>query len=172
MIQEFFIAAFKAGLPVGVAAYLLVWWALRNGHVGEADTVRDIEKEVKRLAKDKEARKNGDPVHRKWLAMGGGFYGVVAMITLLTVEVGEVLDFLADFEGIGPFIDSLSIGWFIELFIETLRNSFIAIAWPVYWLGDIRSDYIWIWFIAAYAGYWLGSSLATRHFRERKENSG
>ena len=57
MFQEFFIALFKAGLPVGVAAYLLVWWALRNGYLGEVETVKDIEQEVKRIAKDKEAKK-------------------------------------------------------------------------------------------------------------------
>ena len=171
MIQELLIAIFKAGLPVGVAAYLLVWWALRNGYLGQAETLKDIEAEVKRLSKDKEGKKDGDPVHRKWLAMGGGFYGVVAMLTLVFVELNEVLDFLADFNGIGPFIDSLSIGWLVELFIETIMNSFIAIAWPAYWLTDIRSEHIWIWFIAAYAGYWMGSSLATRKYRERIKES-
>lgn len=171
MLQELFIALFKAGLPVGAGAYLLVWWALRNGYLGEAATVKDIEQEVKRLAKDKEAKKEGDPVHRKWLALGGGFYGVVAMLTLVYIELNEVLDFITGFEGIDAFMELFSLNTLINLFIETVRNSFYAIAWPAYWLGDIRGEYIWVWFIAAYAGYWLGSSLATRHYREREGRS-
>jgi hypothetical protein len=172
MIQEFFIALFKAGLPVALASYLLVWWALRNGYLGDVETVKDIEKEVKRLAKDEEGSKNGDPVHRKWLAMGGGFYGVVALITLILIELGEVLDFIADFDGIDALIDSLGVGFLIELIIETIRNSVIAIAWPAYWLTDIPGNYIWIWFIVAYGGYWLGSHLATRQFKVRETESG
>lgn len=172
MIQEFFIALFKAGLPVGVVAYLLVWWALRNGYLGAAESVKEIEKEVKLLVKDKESPKEGDPVHRKWLAMGGGFYGVVAMLTYLVVEVGEILDFISDFDGFDAFISSISVSMLIGLIIEAVKNSFIAIAWPLYWLSDIHSQYIWIWFVAAYAGYWIGSSLATRGFREREKESG
>ena len=171
MIREFLIALFQAGLPVGVASYLLVWWALRNGYLGEAKTVKDVEKEVKRLAKDEEGKKNGDRLHRKWLEMGGGFYGVVAMLTLLFIEVNEVMDFIADFDGVNAFIDSLSVGTLVELFIETVKNSFMAIAWPAYWLSDIRADYIWVWFIAAYAGYWLGSHLATRRFQEQERDT-
>lgn len=171
MIQEFFIAFFKAGLPVGVVAYLLVWWALRNGYLGEAGSVKEIEKEVKLLVKDKESPKEGDRVHRKWLAMGGGFYGVVAMLTYLVVEVGEIIDFIAGFDGFNAFLNSISVSMLIGLIIEAVKNSFIAIAWPLYWLSDIRSNYIWIWFIAAYAGYWIGSNLATRGFREREKES-
>ena len=171
MFQEFFIALFKAGLPVGVAAYLLVWWAMRNGYLGEVETVKDIKRETKRIAKDKEAKKEGDPVHRKWLSMGGGFYGVVALLTLVHIELGEISDFIAGFEGVGPFLDSLSIGTLVNMFIETLMNSFTALAWPVYWLSDIHSNYVWVWFIAAYGGYWFGSNLATRRFRERRRES-
>lgn len=172
MIQEFFIALIKAGLPVGLASYLLAWWALRNGYLGDVETVKDIEQEVKRLAKDKEGKKEGDPVHRKWLSMGGGFYGVVALVTLLFIEVGEVLDFLVNFKGVGPFIDSLSIGFLVAVFIETIKNSFMAIAWPAYWLTDIPGEYIWVWFMVAYGAYWLGSNLAARKCRESDEESG
>lgn len=172
MIREIFIAFFKAGLPVGVVAYLLVWWALRNGYLSGVESVKEIEKEVKRLAKDKESKTDSDLVHRKWLAMGGGFYGVVAVLTWVFVELGEILDFITSFDGFDAFINSLTIGTLVQLFVEAIKNSFLAIAWPVYWLSDIQSDYIWIWFIMAYAAYWAGSTLAARQFanRERDED--
>lgn len=167
MIREIFIAFFKAGLPVGVVAYLLVWWALRNGYLSDVNNVKEIEKEVKRLVKDKENKPEGDLVHRKWLAMGGGFYGVVAVLTWLFVELGEILDFITSFESIDALINSLSFGTLVNLVIEAIKNSFLAIAWPVYWLSDIRSDHIWIWFIVAYGAYWAGTSLATRQFSNK-----
>jgi len=172
MIRELFIALFKAGLPVGVTAYLLVWWALRNGYLSGVATVKEIEKEVKRLSKDKENKPDGDVVHRKWLAMGGGFYGVVAVLTWVFVELNEILDFIRSFDSIDALIASLSIGTLVNLIIEAIKNSILAIAWPVYWLSDIRGDHVWIWFIVAYGGYWAGSTLAARQFRGRDREGG
>ena len=172
MIQEIFFAILKAGLPVGIAAYLLVWWALRNEYLGEVETLKDVELEVKRLAKDTDGKKNGDPVHRKWLAFGGGFYGVMALLTLVYIELGEIFGFLADFEGFANLGQYVSMGALVGLLIETLLNTFWALAWPVYWLSDVRTEHAWIWFAAAYGGYWLGSEIATRRYRERSGESG
>lgn len=158
-------SALMAGLPVGVVTYLLVWWSLRQGYLGEASTFKDVENEVKVRKKDKEKSKASDPVHRKWLSLGGGFYGVVALITLAWIEIGEVMDFFSSFEGIGSFLGSISVGFFVNLIIETIRNTITALVWPVYWLSSIHTPYPWIWFIVAYAGYWAGSSLAIDRFR-------
>jgi predicted tellurium resistance membrane protein TerC len=171
MISEIFIALFKAGLPVGLAAYFLVWWALRNGYLSDVGTVKEIEKEVKRLKKDKESKPDGDIVHRKWLAMGGGFYGVVAVLTWVFIELGEILDFITSFDSIDALIASLSVGTLINMVIEAIKNSFLAIAWPVYWLTDIRSNHAWIWLVVAYTAYWAGSTLAVRQFADRGQDS-
>ena len=162
-------SALMAGLPVGVVAYLLIWWSLRQGYLGEASTFKDVEEEVKVRKKDKEKSKASDPVHRKWLSLGGGFYGVVALITLAWIEIGEVMDFFSNFEGIGPFVGSLSVGFFVNLIIETIRNTITALVWPLYWLSSIRTPHPWVWFVVAYAGYWAGSSLAIQRFRNGVE---
>ena len=169
MIAEFFTAILKAGIPVGIAAYMLVWWALRNGYLNETGSVRDIGKEVKKMAKDKESKLNSDPVHKKWLSMGGGFYGVVAVLTWLFVELQEILDFITSFGGISELVNSFSFDMLIRLFIEAIKNSFLALAWPVYWLSDIPGEYIWAWFIIAYSGYWAGSKLALRQWQASRE---
>jgi hypothetical protein len=164
VISIFFIAVLKAGLPVGIAAYLLVWWALRNGHLDNAGTLGEVEKEIKSQSKDKVRKQQADLVHRKWLTMGGGFYGVVAVLTLLWIELREIIDFISGFEGFGTLAGLLSIGTLINLFIETLMITLAALLWPLYWLGSIESD-AWLWILTAYAGYWFGSSLALRHYR-------
>lgn len=165
MIIEIFTAVLKAGIPVGIGAYLLVWWALRNGYLNETESLRDIEKEVKKMAKDKESKLKSDPVHKKWLSMGGGFYGVVAVLTWLFVELREILDFITSFDGISGLMENFSVSMLVNLFIEAIKNSFLALAWPVYWLSDIPGEYIWAWFIIAYAGYWAGSKLALRQWQ-------
>ena len=95
----------------------------------------------------------------------------MAVLTWVFIELGEILDFITSFESISALISSLSIGTLIQLVIEAIRNSFLAIAWPMYWMSDIRSNYIWIWFIVAYAAYWAGTTLATRQFAGQDEES-
>ena len=34
-------------------------------------------------------------------------------------------------------------------------------------MQDFRGEYLWVWFVAAYAGYWTGSQLAIRQYRAR-----
>ena len=66
-----------ASIASGVCA---LWGPLHGG--ANVEVIRMLERiheggtspeECIRLAKDKEGKKNGDPVHRKWLALGGGF---------------------------------------------------------------------------------------------------
>ena len=122
MIQEFFSAVFKAGLPVGIASYALIWWALKNNHLGSVVSMKDLKGEVKRMAKDKESKAKADPIHKKWLAFGGGFYGVVGFLTYVVVEIGEIRDFFVQFESISAFISNISMDMFIALLVDALRD--------------------------------------------------
>ncbi|MEJ2577413.1 MAG: hypothetical protein P8106_12315 [Gammaproteobacteria bacterium] len=172
MIAEFFIALLTAGLPVGATAFALTWWALRNGYVGEVQGVRDIEREVKRLARDKERRRRADPVQRKWLKLGGGFYGVVAMLTLVVIEAGDLWNFLRSFDGLAAFFNRLSLDLLVGLLVEAIKNTFLAIAWPVYWMDSLEMHNLGAWLLAAWLGYWGGSALASRLFRKRLDDRG
>ncbi len=184
MVREFFRALFLAGIPVAVTSYLLIWWALKNQYLQGASNLKDVKNHFKSVSKtrsrnkkeEKKRRKKGEgavelepgqqephkmnPVHNKWLSLGGGFYGVVALLTYAVVELGEIRDFFTQFDGFSSLISDITVGLFIGLFIKSFMNFIVAIAWPVYWLSDIRSDYIWIWFVAAYAGYWAGIRFA------------
>lgn len=192
MWRELIRALVQAGLPVAVTSYALVWWALKNNYLENASGLGDVEREFKRLSKDKKkSGKNGgnavsrnarkllgaepedsidqpgrmNPVHNKWLAFGGGFYGVVALLTYAVVEFGEIRDFVARYDGLFNMISQLSLNMLIEVVVNAFVNFIVAIAWPVYWLGDIAGNYIWVWFAVAYGGYWLGCNLALRHSR-------
>jgi len=162
VISEIFIALFKVGLPVGLTSYGLVWWALKKNYISEVASVKSFEQAVKKRKKDKALKKQGDPVHRKWLAFGGGFYGVVGLLTYAAVEFAEIRDFILQFGGFIEMIKNLSLNFVISLLVGAIKNFVAAIAWPVYWLNEIHSEHIWIWFVVAYGAYWAGSRLALR----------
>ena len=170
MIEMIIIAAFKAGLPVALASYALTWWALRNDYLDSVVDIGELEKQIRQQSKDKKNRKKADPVHNKWLAFGGGFYGVVALLTYLVVELGEILDFFLQFESISAFFANISFDMLIDLVIDAFMNFILAIAWPWYWIGDIAGPYIWVWFAVAYGGYWAGTRLALRRHVGQAEN--
>lgn len=198
-------AAIKAGLPIALASFGLVRWALSNEFIGDANSLKDIEKEMKRLSKeqdqdkkrdkkrDKKKRKAADnfseeleqslsmrellhpggqpnkklnPVLNKWLSFGGGFYGIVGLLTYAVVELGEIAEFFREFESVANFFKYISFNMIIQLFIEGLMNFIVAIAWPIYWLDMIAGEFIWIWFLIAYGAYWLGAKLALAHYHK------
>jgi hypothetical protein len=176
MFTEFFRALFTAGIPIALASYLLAWWALKNNYLGAVKDVKGLEKEFKRLSKakskgKKKAEKDHNPedaeniknmslAHKKWFSFGGGFYGVVALVTYIVVELFEIRDFIANFGGLIALISNITVDLFINLIIDSFMNFVLAIAWPMYWLNEIDSQYIWIWFAVAYLGYWSGIRFA------------
>jgi len=187
MLLELLRAFAAAGLPVGLATYALVWWSLRHGYIGPTGSVREVERGFKQLAKEKKQRKRkgatpeteqprellagGDsgrpamnPVHGKWLTFGGGFYGVVGLLTYGIVELGELRDFFLGFESLSALFRQFGLNMLVGLLVDAVKNFVVAIAWPVYWLSEIRSDFIWMWFAVAYAAYWAGAKLALRRF--------
>jgi hypothetical protein len=171
MLETIIIAAFKAGLPVALTSYALTWWALRNDYLDAVVDIDELEKQIKQQSKDKKKnRQKADPVHNKWLAFGGGFYGVVALLTYAVIELGEIRDFFLQFESISAFLSGISFDMLISLVIDAFMNFILAIAWPWYWLGDIAGQHIWVWFAVAYGGYWAGTRLALRRHAEQGDN--
>lgn len=162
MISEIFIALIKVGLPVGLTSYGLVWWALKKNYISEVASVKSFELAVKKRKKDKSLKKDGDPFHRKWLAFGGGFYGVVGLLTYAVVEIAEIRDFIFQIGGFIEMIKNFSFNMVINLLVGAIMNFVAAIAWPAYWMSEIQSERIWIWFLVAYGGYWAGTRLALR----------
>lgn len=170
MIAELFRAAFMAGLPVAFVSYLLVWWAFRSDYFEKTSDLRQLEKQVsgysKAQKKNKKKKENAtelkklNPVHNKWMKFGGGFYGVVALITFAVVELGEIVGFLGNLREVLRNLSGFSIDFVVRFFIDSLMNFITAIAWPMYWMSQIETNHVWAWFLAAYGGYWFGARAA------------
>jgi len=181
MILELFRALLFAGLPVGAASYFLFSWYLRRRSGTGVTSLRALERDLKQDRKERSKRrkeqKRGlvgamaegahfsreqqlDLVHNKWLKFGGGFYGVVGLLTYAVVELGDVWNFLVGFESLWSLISQFGLDMLIRLFVEALRNFIVAIAWPAYWLSSGIIHEPWLWFPVAYGGYWGGARLA------------
>jgi len=188
MVGELIRALFLAGIPVGLASFALVWWSLRQGYLESAGSVRELEQGIRLISRQRrEERKRRkakkkqpaatdpaggeqtplrriDPVHRKWLAFGGGFYGIVGLLTYAVVEFGELRDFFTNFESLAALLREFGINMVVNLLVDALMNFVVAIAWPVYWMSAIAMNHVWIWFGVAYLAYWAGVKLAVQRF--------
>ena len=176
---ELFRALFQATLPLAAFSFALIWWAIKRGYFKGEGGVRALDREVKEFNKNrklekkqrKQAKKNGeelagpgrrktDPVAEKWLAFGGGFYGLVAFYTYVLIEWDEIVEFVANFGGFWSMVSNISVGAIISLIINSIMNFIAALIWPVYWMGKAATEWLWLWLVAAYAGYWLGAKCA------------
>jgi len=160
-MSELFEALYKLVLPVAVLSYVMVSWALENGHVKENGRVRDLKKEMKAISKDKSKHKpKQNAFHRQWMRFGGGFYGIVALYTFGLVEWQELRSFIANFGGFVSFIKQFGLDTVIQIFVEGIKNFVVAITWPWYWMRELGSGLIWVWGGMAYGAYWLGANYA------------
>lgn len=166
---EIFWALLMVGIPIGLFTLALVYWLLQRGSFSESLDIKGLEREIKAMSKsnkkkNKQASKENTvdlhPLQKKWAKFGGGFYGIVAFFTYIVVEVRELISMIMGFGGFFDFLKQLNVNLIIQIFIEALINFIAAITWPVYWMQRIDTDQTWLWFVMAYAGYWVGLKLA------------
>jgi hypothetical protein len=175
LLVEVFQALLMAGVPIGLFTLALVWWALRGGHFTESSDRKALEREMEAMKKARQDKAEKDapkqhPLQKKWARFGGGFYGIVAFFTYVVVEVTDIITTIAGFGGFIDFLKLLEVSIIVGMFIEALMNFITAMTWPVYWMDSVDSGYVWIWFVAAYFGYWQGLRLAQRLHKAREES--
>ena len=109
-----------------------------------------------------------DFLANKWLSFGGGFYGLVAVLTYIIVEAQEIFDLFSMPESGSEIFSGISIGMLVNFFIDSLMNFVTAISWPVYWMNTGNAPF-WKWFLAAYGGYITGKTLVKTYYPFKNE---
>lgn len=181
-IKELLWAIGLVGVPVGVVTLAIVWWAMQKGHLNGTSDSKAIEAALKALNKKKKKKKKGEIViesgdeedkrdffQKKWAKFGGGFYGVTAFYTYLVIETKEIIDLVINYGGFWAFVNQLSIPLLISMFVNAIMNFVAAMVWPIYWSNKMNTGRVWLWFVAAYAGYWVGMQVALIFQRRRAE---
>ena len=104
-------------------------------------------------------------VFDKWLFFGGGFYGLMALITFVVIEVKEIFGFITSFS-LATISDNFSlhqlISGIVDIFVNGIMNLVSAFVWFQYWDEQIDMYNGWYWLEAAYLGYLSGTHLAKR----------
>lgn len=167
MLLEFIKALFSVGVVTGLASFVLFYWSMRaeDQHNEEAASKHNNSQSmhwarIEKVQRSGVYRAQSALLHKHWVEYGGGFYGLIAVLTLLWVEGKEVLDFLADHSSLSQLFQADIVGRVINLMIDAIMNAVMAFAWPAYWLAEIHSRHVWVWFLAAWLGYLAGKQLA------------
>ena len=153
MLIETAKAALLAGVPMAIITLLIVRVAIERGAVDEDEDGHS-------LATKESLSERGGFLYSKWAHFGGGFYGIMALITYAHVEVGDILEAVSSAGGFFSFVTSLTVGVLVEMFVEGLMNFVVAFIWFTYWDDVFTMTHPWIWLVAAYVGYNAGVRLA------------
>lgn len=161
MIVDIIKALFLAGIPVALFSYYLVKLTCGNTEL-EANNATELKKELKKI----KAKGNTDDslwvkfLRGKFLQFGGGFYGILTLMTYLHVEFNQFVGFFKTFTSVSDFFDSVGLSMLINFFIEAIMNLVTAFTWPIYWLNILPIDSVWLWFLVAFLSHWFATKYA------------
>lgn len=174
MNQDIVDAVLLAGIPLLIISFMLFAWGYKTNKIApEEETPDQVESDPDDLTKKiTEEPKTGNFIFDKWFQFGGGYYGVMCMITFLHLELGELIELgtqLYNATGLGSLIQLL-IQSAIQLFLESILNLINAFLWWNHWANilPIPAGRGFTWLICSYVGYSVGQFLAVKLFTSRQ----
>ena len=102
---------------------------------------------------------------KKWLDFGGGFYGIVAFVKLIFIELKQIRDLFVNWQSMEIFTGGqVDIGFiFGSLFhfiFGQIENFVTAIIWPLNYLGSFSILESLLFFAVTYGLYLWARKLA------------
>ncbi|GHF17843.1 hypothetical protein GCM10017044_10370 [Kordiimonas sediminis] len=151
--------ALMMGVLVGGLSYALFWWAHRVGLTDDDGTVKKRPKRNEETGK-KQDRKTGDYTIDKWLSFGGGYYGVVALLTFILIELEQAIEFLTDWDAIVRYFSTFGINTLVQFLINQIQNFVQAIIWPVEYIQEYQPLEWAILFAVTYGAFRIAQAYA------------
>lgn len=167
-------AIFIAGIPVGTFSFFMVYFAYLKGYLSTEVKFKYAFKnqQINQSSLSKQYKKNLMFLHSKWITFGGGFYGLIALLTFIVIEFSQVVNFLIGVESWQEITSLFSISSFIAMFVDSIMNMIKAALWFTYWPDKVHSLNFVIWIVIAYIGYRLGAEIAKRYAILQQEKAG
>lgn len=160
-MRALFWELFSVGSFIFIVSYCLHLIAYFKGVGDEFSDIKPAgDKDHPDYHKHKSLAKN--PIISKWFAFGGGYYGVVALVKLIFIEIGEIKAFIKHWPGSEAFVQDLGFGTFIAFCIEQFKNFIAAVMWPVDYFADFSLLEFGIFILITYYLYQWSKSLATK----------
>jgi hypothetical protein len=161
MIVDIAQALVYAGIPVAVFSYYLVMLT-RGSSKLTSNNATELKKELKEITLEHKQDESFFVriLQKKFVKFGGGFYGILALMTYLYVEFNQFVDFFKNFTSLSDFIDSIGFKMLINFFIEAIMNLVTAFMWPIYWLKILPVGSLWVWLAIAFLAHWVATKYA------------
>jgi hypothetical protein len=153
-----------AGLPIAVLAFLMTYLSYRNGDIEPEDDQKDEWglsadwDDIDGMLDDD--RPSNNYVHKKWLSFGGGYYGLVALLTLVFIEGRELYNLFLIREQLPELLAAPDRHAVAEIIESQVMNMVDAFIWFQFWPNEIEMRNGWVWLGVSYAGYYSGNRLS------------
>ncbi|MFT5483989.1 MAG: hypothetical protein ACI9GW_002649 [Halieaceae bacterium] len=175
MLTEVFRAIFLGALPVMVFSFAILQWSITTGRMqkftGEDGLATQHARHAKSVGKTgrpkdtsfieqlSDERSRGDIFHGKLMSFGGGYYGTMAILTYLLIEVVEIWQFMVQALSPNTSFGEIGLGLVIEFFVNSLLNLIAAFIWFMTLPEYINISEGLVWLGASYLGYLAGLRL-------------
>ncbi|MEW9798886.1 hypothetical protein [Alteromonas sp. CYL-A6] len=141
------------GSMVFIASALLHYLAYQKGLLRdrEVSTQQHIQTEA---ISDKQKKQVAHPLIRKWLTFGGGYYGIIAFVRLISIEASQGWELVTNWPGTDAFTRGSGLNSLIHLFVSFLVEQFKtfaqAISWPAHYVSTFPIGQCALFIVATY----------------------
>jgi hypothetical protein len=170
LIFEAFEALIIVGIPVFSFSFLMVYFSYKKGYLSTEVSIKNAfkndDKSSSKLSKAN--KKNLQFFHSKWVTFGGGFYGLIAVLTFIIIELLQIINFWLSVTSLKDVTDLFSISSFVSMIVDSFINMITAAIWFTYWPNKLPSSLFIMWVLIAYIGYRIGAKHAYRFYLSKK----
>lgn len=124
----------------------------------------------------KDSGSERNPMLKKWLEFGGGYYGTVAFVKLIFIEFGQFIEFVKGWQGLEAFLPDSKGGWIntlidlvVSFFVNQIQNFVEAISWPAYYLSNFSILHCGIFVSATYGLFYVSQRVAWQRYSDKYE---
>ena len=166
LISEAFEALLIAGLPVFLFSFFMVYFSYHKGYLSSDVSIRNAFKSKDNPSSQlsKKNKKNLLFFHSKWVTFGGGFYGLIAVLTFLIIEILQIFNFWINVSSWKDVTDLFSISALVSMFVDSIINMITAAIWFTYWPDKLQSSHFILWVLIAYFCYRMGAQYAKKFY--------
>ena len=145
---------------VGVSSLILHYFAFKKG----LDIVDDWESDNWDFDDDDAKNDTRNPLLKHWFHFGGGYYGTVAFVELMKIELNQLRDFVKAWPGLASYVEGLGLNTLISIMVEQYQNFVAAIIWPTYYLGKFTIFECGAFVLVTYLAFEAAKRLVKKKF--------
>jgi len=165
-------AVLFVGIPVGVFSFLMIYFSYQKGYLSPEIAIKDAFKKHNNTSQSSLSRKNKKDLlflHSKWVTFGGGFYGLIALLTFIIIELTQLFNFLFSITSWQDIIVLFTLDSLIAMIVDSITNMVKAAIWFTYWPNKFNTENYIVWILIAYIGYRFAAKYALRYTLDQQK---